>query len=238
MDRRESLKTLLIGTVAGGALATGVGCQPNTEQKEESPEMEIGGYGRTPEEKARDKALMSETFFSEHELATIAILCDILLPKDEISGAATEAGVPEFIEFIAKDIPQHQLPLRGGIMWLDHESNSRFGKVFKDLSDKEQIAIVDDIAYPEKAEEDPKLAQGVQFFDRMRNLTVTGFYTTKMGLEALGYVGNRPNIWDGIPEDVLAEHDVDYDEEWLSKCIDQSKREEIAEWDDEGNLVT
>ena len=72
----------------------------------------------------------------------------------------------------------------------------------------------------------------------MRNLTLTGYYTTKMGIDDLGYKGNIPNIWDGVPADVLKEHDVDYDEEWLAKCVDQDKREVIAEWDDKGNLLT
>ena len=65
-----------------------------------------------------------------------------------------------------------------------------------------------------------------------------GYYTTRIGFDDLGYVGNRPNIWDGVPEEILADHDVELDPEWAAKCIDQSTRETIAEWDDEGNLLT
>jgi hypothetical protein len=72
----------------------------------------------------------------------------------------------------------------------------------------------------------------------MRNLTLTGYYTSKIGIEDLGYKGNTPNVWDGVPEDVLAQHDVSYDAEWIEKCVDQSKRGIIAEWDEEGNLIS
>ncbi|MEM1327171.1 MAG: gluconate 2-dehydrogenase subunit 3 family protein [Bacteroidota bacterium] len=242
MDRRETLKTLLISTVGGGAVATGVvSCKTEPETIEEANvETQIvdSAYGRTPAEKARDEALQSETFFTEHELATIAVLCDIILPADELSPSATEVEVPVFIEFIAKDLPYHQLPLRGGIMWLDHESKRRYENNFKELSDTQQIAIVDDIAWADKAEKFPQYSQGIQFFDKLRNLTLTGFYTSKMGIQSLGYAGNRPNIWDGVPAEVLAKHDVDYDEEWLAKCIDQDTREAVATWDEEGNLLT
>ena len=71
----------------------------------------------------------------------------------------------------------------------------------------------------------------------MRNLTLTGYYTTKMGLDDLGYQGNVANVWDGVPDDVLEKHGLAYDEEWLAKCVDQSKRAEIAQWDNDGNLI-
>jgi hypothetical protein len=82
------------------------------------------------------------------------------------------------------------------------------------------------------------MAYGIVFFDLMRNLTLTGYYTTKMGLDDLGYTGNFANVWDGVPAEVLADHDVDYDEEWLAKCVDQNERMTIAEWDEDGNLLT
>jgi hypothetical protein len=81
-------------------------------------------------------------------MATIAILADIIIPADEVSGSATDAKVPDFIEFIVKDMPQHQVPLRGGLRWLDIQSMKRFGKPFKDADQKQQIEIVDDIAFP------------------------------------------------------------------------------------------
>ena len=95
---------------------------------------------------------------------------------------------------------------------------------------------MDDIAYPEKASDNMKV--GVNFFNRMRDLTMTGYYTTKMGLDDLGYVGNRPNVWDGVPQDVLDRHGMSYDPEWLAYCVDQATTYIAAEWDDQGNLLT
>ena len=235
MDRRDTLKTLLVGSVAGGAIGTVAiqGCQDTSSSTVDSGESL---YGRTPEEIERDNALFAEQLFSEHEAATIAILCDIILPATKNAGSASEAGVPEFVEFISKDLPYHQLPLRGGLMWLDQESNRRFGAHFNTLEKDQQMSIVDDIAFPKDAS--PEFSHGVEFFNRMRNLTLTGYYTTKMGIDDLGYVGNVPNIWDGVLENVLAKHDVDYDPEWIAKCVDQSKRNDIAEWDENGNLLT
>jgi len=100
------------------------------------------------------------------------------------------------------------------------------------------VQIIEDIAYPDPEELRPDMAYGITFFDLMRNLTLTGYYTTKMGLDDLGYTGNFANVWDGVPAEVLADHDVDYDEEWLAKCVDQNERMTIAEWDEDGNLLT
>ena len=233
MDRRDTLKSLLVGSLAGGMLING--CTPEAKKEIKKEESVVGDYGRTPEEKELDAKLKAEQFFNEHELATIAVLCDIILPANGQFGSAIDAGVPEFIEFMAKDLPYHQLPIRGGLMWLEHKSNKQYGKEFKVCSNQQQIAIIDEIAYPDKAA--PEVEQGVKFFSLMRNLTLTGYYTTKMGLEDLGYKGNAANVWDGVPDDVLEKHGLAYDEEWLAKCVDQNKRAEVAKWDDNGNLI-
>ncbi len=235
MDRRDTLKTLLIGTVAGTTL--GLGCK-NDPKDGELVKTGDGLYGRTPEEIEYDKKVMESTFLNEHELETIAILCDIILPASPTAGSATDAKVPDFIEFIVKDLPTNQMPMRGGLMWLDTESNQRFNKEFKKLDDTQQIQIIDDIAYPDPDNKKPEMAHGIKFFNLIRNLTLTGYYTTKMGMDDLGYVGNYPNVWDGVPDEVLKDHDVAYEAEWLAKCIDQSKRNEIAVWDEQGNLLT
>ena len=238
MKRRDSLKTLLVGTIGGATLTTIPSCK--TEPTEETIKTNPSGlYGRTPAEIEHDKKVNAEVYLNEHELATIAVLCDIILPATEEVGSATEAEVPEFIDFIVKDLPTYyQLPVRGGLMWLDTEAKSRFDKEFIACSNEEQIRIIDDIAYPDPDNEKPEMGPGISFFNVMRNLTLTGYYTTRMGFDDLGYTGNFANTWDGVPAEVLAEHDVDYDEEWLAKCVDQSKRLEIAEWDEEGNLLT
>lgn len=236
MKRRDTLKTLLVGGVAGATMATG--CKAESKKTDNLQSKIDYDYGRTPSEKEHDLKVKSEQFFTQHELETIAVLCDIILPASETAGSATDAEVPEFIEFIVKDLPYQQLPLRGGLMWLDGESNRRFNKVFNDCGDTEQIAIIDDIAFPDPDDKKPNMGPGIKFFSDLRNLTLTGYYTTKIGFDDLGYVGNRPNLWDGVPADVLKDHDVEYDPEWLAKCIDHDTREAIAEWDEEGNLLT
>lgn len=233
MDRRDSLKSLLVGSVAGGLLVTG--CTPEAS-KEETQEPTLPGYGRTAQEKEHDKEVLAEIFLNEHELETIAVLCDIILPANAQIGGAVEAEVPAFIEFIVKDMPYHQLPIRGGLAWLDNHSNKLYNLEFKKLTREQQMAICDTIAYPGKTA--PELLAGEKFFTRMRNLTLTGYYTSELGIKDLGYKGNQVNVWDGVPQEVLDEHGLAYEKEWLAKCVDQSKRMDIAEWDEDGNLLT
>ena len=234
MDRRESLKSLIVGSLAGGLALQG--CAPATDTEDPVEATANAGYGRTKEEEIRDQKLRTETFLAESELATLAVLCDIILPATADFGSATAAGVPEFIEFMAKDIPKHQLPLRGGLMWLDNQSNSRFNLNFTSCTAEQQIEIVEDIAYPEEQPTD--MAPGIAFFSLVRNLTLTGYYTSKMGIEELGYKGNTPGVWDGVPDEVLKEHGLSYDPKWLERCVDQSKRNELAQWDEDGNLLS
>ena len=172
------------------------------------------------EQEAYDK-IVSTTFFTPHEFATITILVDIIIPKDEISGSATDAKVPDFIEFIVKDMPEHQTPLRGGLRWLDLESFKRFDKAFTDITEKQRLEIVDDIAYPKKAK--PIYSQGVSFFTLIRDLTATGFYTTEIGTKDVGYIGNQPNNWNGVPDDVLKQYGLAYSEKELKECVSFDK---------------
>jgi len=235
MNRRDTFKTLFVGAIAGATVGAIPGCKP----EEKLTVQELPLYGRTPDEIARDQKILAEQYLNEHELATIAILCDIILPAQaNQKNAASDAKVAEFIDFIVKDISSHQLKMRGGLMWLDGESKNRFGKVFKNCSNAEQIKVIDDIAYPDPDGKKPEMAAGIKFFDFIRGLTITGFYTSKIGIKELGYAGNRPNVWDGIPDDVLKKHGMAYEKEWLAKCVDQSKRNVIAEWDENMNLIT
>ncbi|AEE50039.1 gluconate 2-dehydrogenase subunit 3 family protein [Haliscomenobacter hydrossis] len=209
MKRRDLLKNIALTSVGVATAATGLNA--NTIQSEQVEDLAAGrkkkskaGPGRTPEEVERDAKLMAETFFTQHEMATLAVLCDIILPADATSGSASQAGVPAFIEFMAKDTPHQQTPLRGGLMWLDNQAMKRFSKKFVACSPSERLQIVDDIAYPEQAK--PAMKQGVSFFNLMRDLTMTGFYTTEMGFQDLGYIGNQPNVWQGVPEEVLKQY--------------------------------
>src|SRR5687767_7148293 len=215
MDRRKYLKTLAVSSV--GAVTLLQSCDPKpTEAAKEiaAPSFTID---RTPAELVREKKLLSEKFFDDHEMKTITIMCDIIIPKDETSGSASDAGVPAFIEFISKDQPRYQTPLRGGIKWLDIQSLKRFNSDFASCTAQQQIEIVDDIAFPEKAK--PELQQGVSFFNTMRDLTACGFFTSEIGIKDLGYMGNKPNQWDGVPEDVLKQYGVQYDERTLAESV-------------------
>ncbi len=166
--------------------------------------------GRQKFEAERDAKLMSETFFTPHELQTVTVLSDIIIPADAKSGSASQAGVPAFIEFMMKDQPNNQTPMRGGIRWLDNTSKRLFGNDFVACTKTQQIQLVDQIAYPKLAK--PDMTQGASFFSMMRNLTASGFYTSKMGIEDIGYVGNVPNQWNGVPDDVLRQYGLAYEE--------------------------
>ena len=218
MDRRKSLKAIALGTLSAGTLLEG--CKTDTKEVKKPGEVISGAkeftIDRTKEELDRDKALLSKKFFSAHEMATIIILGDIIIPKDAVSGSASEAGVPDFIDFIVQDMPDHQTPMQGGLRWLDMECFKRFEKSFVDCDEKQRMEIVDEIAWPNKAK--PSMKQGVAFFTLMRNLTSTGFYTSEIGVKDLGYAGNQPNKWNGVPDDVLKKYNLAYSEWELKNC--------------------
>jgi len=214
MDRRKYLKSLVVGGAGAGLLLQS--CEPGTKEiaKETTPTFTID---RTPAELKRELKLSSEKFFDAHEMKTISILSDIIIPKDEKSGSATEAGVPDFIEFISKDMPRYQTPLRGGLKWLDIQCMKRFNADFASCTDQQQIEMVDEIAFPAKAK--PEIKQGVSFFNTMRDLTACGFFTSKIGIDDLGYIGNKPNQWDGVPQDVLDQYGMKYDKRTLDESV-------------------
>jgi hypothetical protein len=211
MDRRKSIKAMILGTVSTAVLVEACKNSATTV-------AEVDMEDRMQEEKDYIvKVKAQPNFFTEHEMATITLLADIIIPKDAVSGSATDAKVPEFIEFIVKDMPDHQVPMRGGLKWLDLYSYKKHAKAFTECSSKEQIGIVDEIAYPEKAA--PALAQGVSFFNKIRDLVTTGFYTAEIGVKDLGYMGNVPNMWAGVPDEVLKQHGLAYTEKELKECI-------------------
>jgi len=107
--------------------------------------------------------------------------------------------------------------MRGGLRWLDLQCLRQYQKPFKDCTAAQQLELVDQIAYPAKAK--PAMSQGVSFFNLMRNLTATGFYTSAMGVKDLQYKGNVPNQWAGVPDEVLKAHGLAYTEKELKECI-------------------
>ncbi len=212
MDRRSSLKLLATGAIAAPAVLAG--CETD---KTTVPETSFN-LDRNPDELEREKKLIAAgPFFTPAEMATLTLLSDIIIPADKISGSASEAGVPAFIDFIVRDMPEHQIPMRGGLRWLELQCLNRFGKPFSGCTQAQQMEMVDAIAYPTKAK--PEMSQGVRFFNLLRNLTASGFYTSAIGVKDLNYMGNQANQWKGVPEQVLNQFQLAYTDKENQDCI-------------------
>lgn len=173
------------------------------------------GVGAAQAEVARDHAAealsaaakgqsYTPKFFTAHEWETVRVLVDLILPRDERSGSATDAGVPEFMDFLMSDPEEddraresRQTGMRGGLAWIDSECRRRFGRSFLEGSDAEHRSLLDEIAYA-------KESHGSSFFAGFRDLTASGFWSSEMGVEDLGYVGNKfaPD-WQGPPPEIL-----------------------------------
>jgi gluconate 2-dehydrogenase gamma chain len=148
-------------------------------------------------------------FFTPAELRTARVLADMIIPRDERSGNASDAGVPEFMDFMMIDRPNGQKWMRPGLAWMDAQSNSRFGKPFADATESQRAAILNDIAWPARAS--ASMADGVGFFNRFRDLTASGFWSSQVGVKDLKYIGNTfaPN-WNGCPPAALEKLGVTY----------------------------
>jgi len=160
--------------------------------------------------KAAEGRPQAPNFFTAAEWATVRVLADAVIPADARSGSATDALVPEFIDFILDDPlaePREreslQTRMRGGLAWLDRECRGRFSKAFVDCAGEERAAVLDDIAWPEKAR--PEMGPGAVFFSLFRDLVASGFWSSRMGVEDLRYTGNTfVAEWKGCPPEVLA----------------------------------
>lgn len=149
-------------------------------------------------EQAQPKAAFTPKFFQPLEWRTVRVLADIVIPRDARSGSATDAGVPEFMDFVMITYTGNQARMRDGLGWLNAESRTRFGKPFPDVTATQRVAIVDDIAWPAKAR--PEHQAGVRFFNAFRDLCAGGFFTSRIGVKDIGYMGNVPQaFWKGCP---------------------------------------
>jgi len=163
---------------------------------------------------ARTKAETTATpfkpkFFTAHEYATVKVLVDLIIPRDERSGSATDAGVPEFMDFMMIDQPRRQVAMRGGLALVDRVSQERFGAPFVRSTDAQRRQLLDEIAYT--SNDDPALTQAIAFFNSFRDLTATGFFTSKMGMADLQYKGNVfVSEWTGCPDEALKKLGVFY----------------------------
>jgi hypothetical protein len=193
ISRRRALQTLGAAPVAAGL--TWTHAEAGVQEAHQHPAT----ARRTP---AARKGPYRPKFFTAHEWATVNVLVDLVIPKDDRSGSATDAGVPQYIDFVMTDRPQYQTSIRGGLRWLDTQSNVRFGKTFVDAAPSDRTALVDDIAWPAKVK--PEYSQGAAFFNRFRDLTAGGFFSSKMGVADLKYMGNVPVAeWTGCPAEAL-----------------------------------
>jgi gluconate 2-dehydrogenase gamma chain len=225
IDRRQMLQMLGSAPMAAGFAWTG--------------DEVSAAHGLVQAARGAGSAPYLPKFFTAHEYATVRLLVDLIIPRDEGSGSATEAGVPEFLDFLMLDEPRlahesgRQTAMRGGLAWIDLECLRRFDKTLVACSDAEKIAVLDDISRPPPEVEDrgpetrdwgpgglaasdtpavPVLSHGRAFFSSFRDLTATGFWTTKMGMADLHYMGNRVvATWDGCPADALKKLGVSYE---------------------------
>jgi len=151
--------------------------------------------------------------FDDHQWKQVRVLCDLILPADERSVSASAAAVPEFIDdwldFRKREDGTDALSaqIQGGLAWLDQESRRLFQKDFTAAAEAEQKQILDRIAWPARAAEADR--RWVGFFNRFRDLTVSGFFSSKVGVGDLPYLGNRavaewkgcdPRVWAVIEE--------------------------------------
>ncbi len=197
IDRRTVLKLMSSAPVAAGFAWTAAEAQ------------EAHHLAQAARASAQAGAAYMPKFFTPHEWKTVRVLVDIVIPKDDRSGAATDAGVPEFMDFIIADHLVRQTAMRGGLAWLDRECQLRFDKTFLDCSASERTAVLDDIAWPQRAR--PELAHGVAFFNSFRDLTATGFWTSRIGIADLQYIGNTfVAEWTGCPDECLKKLGVRY----------------------------
>jgi gluconate 2-dehydrogenase gamma chain len=179
ISRRDILRNLAVG-MAGGSVLRVIPA--------EAAEL---AHKMIEQEKAGSPAGMYKPkFFPAHQYQTLLFLCDTILPKDEVSGGAVEAGAPEFIDLLASENEEYQRVLGGGMMWLDNFCSDRYAPTFLECSAEQQEEVLGLIAYRKNAKTDPSLSQGIAFFAKLRAMTCDGFYTAKIGIEDLKYIGN------------------------------------------------
>jgi hypothetical protein len=190
LNRRSLLKRLGAAPAAAGLVWT------------EAEAQEAVQAAQKARQAAAKPAAFKSKFFTPHEHASVRVLVDLIIPKDERSGSATDAGVPEFMDFMMIDQPARQTAMRGGLAWIDRECLKRHDKTFLACTAEQRTALLDDIAWPQKANNE--LSHGVAFFNSFRDLTASGFWTTRMGIDDLQYLGNRSVArWNGCPEEAL-----------------------------------
>jgi gluconate 2-dehydrogenase gamma chain len=179
ISRRDILRTLAVGAVGGSVLQVipaQAAAYAHQMVHQEKAASATGKY--VPK------------YFSVHQYEMLTALCDAIIPKDERSGGAVEAGAPEFIDLLTSENEKYALRLGGGLFWLDNFCTDRFGNMFLECTPDQKTEVLDLIAYRENARQDHTLSQGVAFFALLRSMTCDGYYTSKIGIADLQYIGN------------------------------------------------
>ena len=179
ISRRDVLRTLAVGAAGGSVL-----------QVIPAKAAEFAHQAVQKEKSASSAGKYAPKFFPAHQYEMLTSLCDTIIPKDEKSGGAVEAGAPEFIDLITSENEHFQLALGGGFQWLDSFCVDRFAKPYLDCGPEQRKEVLDLIAFRKNAKQDPTLSQGVAFFALLRRFTCDGFYTSKIGIADLEYIGN------------------------------------------------
>jgi hypothetical protein len=203
MDRRVTIKWMLAAAATVPSLQLSFGGDAAARDVAASQ----AGYGTDPDltKEWKPGGPWPLTLTGNARLTTKA-LCDLIIPADQVSLSASSVGVVDFIdEWISAPYPQQRgdreviLP---GLLWIEAESQKRFGKAFPAIADAQRAAIADDICSGAKAA--PQFATAAKFFAKFRDLTAGGFYTTPVGMKDIGYTGNVPlTNFDGPPLDAL-----------------------------------
>ena len=189
ISRRDVLRTLAVG-MAGGSVLQVIPLEA----------AELAHQMVHKEKAAAPAGKYTPKYFTPKQYETIVSLCDTIIPKDEKSGGAVEARAPEFIDLLTSENEEYQLKLGGGLMWLDTHCIDQYGKVFMECTPEQKKEILDLIAYRKNAKKDHSLSQGVAFFAFLREMTCDGYYTSKIGIEDLQYIGNvTRSEWPGCP---------------------------------------
>jgi len=184
LSRRDAIALLAGGPIAAALSWTPAEAEQASRRAQQAPKP------------------FAPAFFTPHEYATVSVLVDLIIPRDDRSGSATDAGVPAFIDFMLIDQPRRQTAMRGGLALIDRLCETRFDRRFVDLDEPRRRSVLDEIAYT--TNDDPSLAQAIAFFSGFRDLTASGFWTTRMGIDDLAYQGNRfVAEWTGCPDAAL-----------------------------------
>ena len=189
LERRNFLKLATTvpaaAVISGASLASGVARAMAPQSEDES---------RVTREHPK--------VLSPHEWLTIRALANWILPADDSAPGAIQARVPEFVDdWLSWKRGDLLDEIRGGLTWLDLECNRSFAADFVDCPAAQQKQILDRIAYPEKSAAND--AGAVAFFNHLRDLVVSGFFTSSTGIRDLPYLGNEPQSeWNGCPRAV------------------------------------